>query len=341
MKVNELKQKIKVVQYGLGAIGSEIVKFALQKKYVEIVGAVDIDKNKVGKDLGEVIGIDQKIGITVSDNPNDVFSKVEADIVLHSTSSYLKNVYPQLELAIKAKANIISTAEELVYPFFHNPEIAEKIDRLAKQYQVSVLGTGVNPGFLMDTLIISFTSICQNIKQIKATRVIDASQRRLPFQKKMGVGLTPDEFNKNVENKIITGHVGLTESVAMIADSLGWKLDSVQLSNVEPEIAKASQDQAPLKIDAGKVVGLKQIAYGMKDRENVITLEFQAGVMVKEQYDSIYIEGKPNVDLTIKGGIHGDLATVAIIVNMIPKVLDAKPGLLTMVDLPIPSAMSP
>ncbi|TEU06084.1 hypothetical protein E3I90_03025 [Candidatus Bathyarchaeota archaeon] len=331
-------ENVKIVLYGVGAMGTRIAKFLLKKKGVEIVGAIDVDKEKVGKDLGDVLDIGKRLGITVSNNPDNVLSKANADVVIHSTTSFLKQTYPQIAAAIKHGANVISTCEELSYPYATEPEIAEKLDKLAREHSVTVLGTGINPGFLMDTLVITLTSVCQEIEQIKATRIMNAATRRAPFQKKIGAGLTINEFKERIEKKTITGHVGLTQSIAMIANALKWKLDKIEVDPVEPVIAETQVESEAVKVEPGQVAGLRQYARGIKEEKEVISLDFQAYIGAKEEYDAITIKGVPNVHEKIAPCIHGDSGTVAIIVNSIPKVMNAAPGLVTMKDLPVPSA---
>ncbi|MBS7633294.1 hypothetical protein KEJ15_06735, partial [Candidatus Bathyarchaeota archaeon] len=189
----------------------------LEKRGVEIVGAIDVAKAKIDRDLGEVLGLQRKLGITISKDLDAVASKTKPDITVHTTSSYLKDTYPQIASIAKQGVNIVSTCEELSYPYLTEPKLAKQLDTLAKKHNVTVLGTGINPGFLMDTLVITLTAPCQKIEKIEAVRNMNAGTRRLPFQKKIGAGLTVQEFTRKIKNKEITGHVGLEQSIAMIA----------------------------------------------------------------------------------------------------------------------------
>lgn len=330
-----MMKNVRIIQYGVGSIGSIIARFLLKRRGLEVVGAIDIDERKIGRDLGEVIGVDRFLGVMVSDEA--ILSKVEADIVLHSTSSHLELVKPQIVKAIEAGMDVISTCEELAYPYVKHPEIALEIDSLAKKHEVTILGTGVNPGFVMDTLVLTLTSVCQDVKKVKVTRVLDASLRRLPLQRKVGAGLSIDEFKARVTEGVI-GHVGLLESIAMVADGLGWRLDGLR-EEVAPVVAERYVESKFIKIDKGRVAGIRQVGHGLKRGEEAITLELQIYIGARESYDHILIEGEPKIDLKIKGGIQGDIATASIVINCIPLVLNAKPGLVTMRDLPIPSAM--
>jgi len=339
IKKKSWKPEIKVILYGVGAIGSQIARLLLKKKGFKIVGAIDASPKKVGKDLGEVIKTGAPLGIVVSKDPEELLSNVDADIALHATSSFLKDVYPQLIQLIKHNLNVISTCEELSYPYLTDESLAFNLDRQAKKHSVTVLGTGVNPGFLMDTLPIALSSVCQEVKRIKVERVIDAAKRRLAFQKKIGAGLTPKEFKDMIERRIITGHVGLEQSIAMIADALEVNLQKIKVNPVKPVFAEKPVESREIKVAVGRVAGLTQSAYGLIDGKAFIILTFKAYIGAEEEYDSITIEGTPNINQKIIPCVHGDLATAAIVVNSIPKVINAAPGLKTMKDLPVPSAI--
>lgn len=329
-------REIRIILYGVGAMGSLIARALLEKEGIEVVAAVDIGK-PLGKDLGEAIGLDRKLGIEVME-PERVLSKIEVDLAIHATASYLRVTYPQLRGCIESGLNIVSTCEELAYPYYKYPEISRELDELAKKHCVSVLGTGINPGYLMDTLPITMTGLCQSVQSIKVVRVMDSSKRRIPYQAKIGTGLSPEEFQRRIEEKVITGHVGLVESIAMIAAALGWSLKDIREFPPEPIIAHREVPTPYVVVKPGQVAGLKSVAKGFRGDEEVITLEFISYAGAEEEYDGVFIKGIQNVEMKILGGVHGDLGTVGVIINSIPKVLNAPPGLLTMKDLPIPSA---
>ncbi len=331
-------KKVKTVLYGVGAVGGLIVKHLLQKPGVEIVGAIDVAEKKVGRDLGPVLGLEKEVGVTVSKDAASVLSETTPNVVVHTTSSYLKDVFSQLSEIVEHGVNIVSTCEELSYPYYSEPELARNLDLLAKKHNATVLGTGINPGFLMDTLVITLTSVCQEIETIKAMRVMDASTRRVPFQKKIGAGLSVEEFHEAIREGFITGHVGLEQSISMIAAALEWELTRIQVDQVEPVIAKKVVASDAIEVKVGYAAGLRQKAYGMQSGVNVISLDFQAFIGAEEEYDSVSIKGLPDVNQRISPCIHGDLSTVAMIVNSIPKVINSLPGLVTMKDLPVPSA---
>lgn len=330
-------RKVKVALYGVGVVGGLIAKFLLEKEGVEIVGAVDTAKDKIGKDLGEILNLGKKLEVTVSDSVEKAFSKTSPDIVIHATSSYLKDTYSQIASIVKRGVNVVSTCEELSYPYVTVPKLARQLDMLARKHDATVLGTGINPGFLMDVLVITLTAPCQKVERIEVVRVMNAGTRRLPFQKKIGAGLTVEEFKRKIEAKEITGHVGLEQSIAMIADALTWKLDKIIVEKVEPVIAEKSTGSKDIKVSIGKVAGLRQKAKGVMLKKEVIVLDFQAYIGAEEEYDAITISGVPSIRQKIQPCVHGDSGTIAMIVNAIPKVINAPAGLVTMKDLPVPS----
>lgn len=329
-------RQIRVVQYGCGPIGCSIARLVSQKANIDIVGAIDLVN--VGKDLGEVADVKHRLGVLISNEADAILRKTKPDVVLHATSSSLEVIYPQLEQIMQAGTNVVSTCEELSYPYRKQPELAAKIDELAKEHEVTVLGTGVNPGFIMDVWPLVMTGVCQDVRQIKAVRVQDASSRRIPFQKKIGAGKTIEEFNKLVESGTLR-HVGLAESVAMIAAGLGWTLDDIT-ETIEPVIAQTEVRSSFMTVKPEQAAGVKQVGHGWRNGKELITLDFQAYIGAEESYDAVYITGIPNMEVIIKGGTHGDTATAAMVVNSIPRVMEASPGLITMKELPVVCAVT-
>jgi len=325
-------ETIKVVQYGLGPIGLGTVEVLLTRPQVELVGAIDIDKNKVGKDVGQLLSNPRKTGITISDRARDVLANTNPDIVTHATSSYLDRIHSQIIEIVEHKASVVSTAEELSYPFVKYPDLATKLDARAKEKQVAVLGTGVNPGFLLDTLAVALSGVCQKVNSIHAERVVDASRRRLPLQKKIGAGLTPEEFERKVAEGTIK-HVGLPESVGLVALAMGWRLGEIQ-ERISPVIAETALESEFISVPAGAVAGVRQVAKGILGGQELIVLDLRMYLGAQNPHDSILIDGVPPVDMVIRGGVHGDRATPAIVANALPKVASLEPGLRTMLDLP-------
>jgi 2,4-diaminopentanoate dehydrogenase len=328
-----VRKKIRVVQFGVGPIGASIVRLARQKHSLEIVGAVDRDPAKAGRDLGEVVGAnDAPWGVTISAEATAVFEK-PVDVVIHSTSSYLANVMDELLACLQAGCCIVSTCEELSYPFRKYAELSAKLDIAAKEEGVALVGTGVNPGFVMDKLVLTLSAASQRVDFAKAVRIVDASKRRLPLQKKIGAGMTHDEFRAQVAAGVIKHH-GLPESVAMVADGLGISLDEIS-ETIEPMIAEETVKTEYLEVAPGQVAGVHQIARGITEGETKIFMELRMYVGAKQPADTIELHGEPNLTLTIPGGTHGDIATAAVAVNAIPAILAAPAGLRTVRDLPL------
>jgi 4-hydroxy-tetrahydrodipicolinate reductase len=330
---------INVIIYGCGVMGQGVARALLEKKSLKFVGAVDIVPELVGKDLADILETPQKSGIMIKKDADALFSGVNAQAVVLTTTSHLKSVFPQIVQCVKAGLNVISTCEELSFPWKRSPELANKIDALAKEKGVTVVGTGINPGYLMDTLPLVLTAPCLRVDSIKVTRMMNSARRRIPFQKKVGTGMTKEEFAVKIENKIITGHVGLLESINMIAAGLGWELDETVELPPEPVTTDKEIKTGLGTVKPGDVIGLTSTAFARKEGKEVITLEFNANANVDEEYDEIIIEGIPAIREKIIGGVHGDIGTVAVTVNTIPRVVEAPAGVKVMKDLPPPAAV--
>jgi hypothetical protein len=326
-------KKIRAIQYGIGPIGASIVKLLREKESVEIVGAIDTDPAKVGKDLGEVVGAaDAPWGVKISGDARGTLEQ-SVDIVMHTTSSSLPKVMDQLLMCIDVGSCLVSTCEELSYPYRTHPELAEELDKAAKENGVALVGTGVNPGFVMDKLVVTLAAVSQKIDHVKALRIVDASKRRLPLQKKIGAGMSVEEFKAKVAEGVIK-HVGLPESVAMVADSLGLRVDEIT-ETIEPQVASERVQSEYLTVEAGQAAGVHQIARGLSEGKELIYMELQMYVGAKDPADTIELTGHPNISLVIPGGSHGDIATASVAVNSIPAILEAASGLRTSRDLPI------
>lgn len=326
-----MQNKIKVIQYGLGPIGNKITQYLSERPVFEIVGAIDIDPNKFNVDVGVLAGLTQPLGVTVTNNFKALTDKVDADIVVLTTTSSLEKLQPQVMEILSSGINIVSTCEELSYPWLTNPEIASEIDEKAKEYNVSVLGTGVNPGFLMDLLPIVMTGVCRDVEKVTIERIQDAQFRRIPFKKKIGASLTVEQFDQKVKEGTLR-HVGLTESMHMIASKLGWKLDKTE-DNINPVIANNRVETPGMVIEKGQVLGVEQLGYGYVNGEALLTLVFRAAIGQEDPRDRVIIKGSPDIDMKVDGGVNGDIATCAMIVNSIPVVINALPGLKTMADI--------
>ena len=327
----------RVVLYGLGPIGVLTGKLALAKPWIKLVGAVDIDPKKVGQDLGTLLERPKPLGIVVTDDAAGLLAHERPDVVLHMTSSYIEQFAGQIKSILQAGVNVASSSEELFYPYLRGERAADEIDRLAKHMGVTVLGTGVNPGFVMDVLPIVLSGVCHDVRGVRVERIVDAATRREPLQRKVGVGIDRDEFERKAEQGNF-GHVGLGESIAFIAQALGWPLDTITES-LEPMIADRDFSTAYFDVKAGKVTGLHQIAQGLVGSAVLVELELFMYAGAPATQDRVTLTGTPSLTLTVDGGTPGDVATPAALVNAVPRVVGAEPGLKTMMDLTMPAAV--
>lgn len=332
---------IRVVQYGLGPIGLASVAVLLDKQatgLLHLVGAIDIDPDKAGRDVADLLGRTEATGVIVSADAAQVLAETKPDVVVHTTSSFLDRMYDQLVLCAEAGAHVVSSTEELAYPYERNPEISAELDRVAQANGVVLLGTGVNPGYAMDVLALTATGACIDVRSIRVERIVDAGKRREPLQRKVGAGIHVDEF----EERKLTGtfgHIGLRESLLLVADGLGWTFDRIE-ETLDPAIAMETVQTPYLEVKVGDAAGIHHKIVGYRDDEPLLTLDLKMYVGAHNPQDAVYVEGAPPIDLVVQGGIFGDTATVAALVNAIPQALHGPPGLRTVKDLPVPRAFA-
>ncbi len=309
-------QVLRVVHYGLGPIGLGVARVLLDRPRVRVVGAVDASPDLQGRDLGELLDR-EPLGLTVVGAAEAV---PQADVVVHATQSRLVQVEPQILELVSRGSNVVSTCEELSYPWFHHKASAERIHEAARAAGVTVTGVGVNPGFVMDLLPVILSAPCRRVQRVTVERRVDIRTRRLPLQRKVGVGMTEDEFHAAVQAGLV-GHVGLGESVAMIAAGLGWTLEAIV-------------DQVRPVVRDGRVEGLRQSATGVVDGQDRLRLDLTMALDLEDPLDRVRIEGDPSLVSEIPGGLHGDVATCALVANALPLVHAAPPGLRTVLELP-------
>jgi hypothetical protein len=323
---------IRVVCYGLGPIGIGIARLALARAGVEVVGAIDLDPQKIGRDLGALVGA-ADAGVIVSGDAAAALAETRPEVVLHATSSTLAKVAEQLGQVAKAGANVVSTCEELAYPWTTQPQLAAELDAAARRAGVTLLGTGVNPGYAMDALPLMLTAPCAAVRGVRVLRVVDAALRRGPLQRKVGAGLTPAEFEARVKSGLVR-HVGLPESLHMLATRLGWRLDKMD-DSITAVLAATAISTEFVEVAVGQVAGVRQVARGFIGGREVLNLELQMYVGAPDPRDSVEIDGDPPVRMTIAGGLHGDVATAAIVLNAASSVIRAAPGLASMAEVPL------
>lgn len=332
-----MSERKRVVFYGLGPVGGAIAREVLRRNQLSVVGAVDRDPAKAGRDLGALLDL-AELDVVVRSDSTALLDETRPDLVLLSTASSLERIRPQVLEILAAGAAIVTTCEELSYPWSAHPEIAAEIDRAARDAGVAVLSTGVNPGFLMDYLPATVSGLCREVERIEVERTMDAAPRRRAFRDKIGAGASVEEFERRVAEGSLR-HVGLTESVQMIARAVGWRLARVEES-IEPVVAAQPIETDSGSVERGRVAGVLQVARGVVGGKERITLTFRAAVGQPAPRDRLLIEGTPRIDLRIEGGVHGDLATCNVVVNAIPSVLAAPPGLKTMLDLALTARTS-
>jgi 2,4-diaminopentanoate dehydrogenase len=330
---------INVIQIGIGALGKQVLQYLADREGINVVGLVDLNPEVVGKKIGDIADTDSS-DVTVHNSLDDAISNApeKPEVAVLTTVSSIEKLVSQVEEAANAGLHVVSTCEELTFPWKEHPEAANKIDSVCKDNGVTCLGTGVNPGFLMDYLPSAFTSVCQRVDSVTVERVQDASVRRIPFQQKIGAALTHDEFQAKKEDGSLR-HVGLPESVDLIAHAMGWDLDENR-ETLEPVKAQEKITNGYKPIEKGNPAGVEQVGSGFVNGNEVIKLVFRAAVGEEKSYDRITIKGLPNITTEIDGGLNGDVATCAITVNAVRSVTGSTPGLKTMLDVPVPAYFS-
>jgi 4-hydroxy-tetrahydrodipicolinate reductase len=333
--------RVRVVVYGVGAMGSQMVRLLRSKPRAQLVGAIDIDAAKVGRDLGDVAGLGEHLGIPVQYPPESVLDNVEADVVLHATTAFMDDAFPLITNVLKRKMNVITIAQELFFPLGSNRDKARLIDELAKDAGVSATAVGINPGFIMDILPILCSTPCWQIKRVSAQRNVDFSPYGPDEMRHIGAGLSPEAFDDGARRGEI-GHIGLLETAAMVAYCLGIPID--ELRQTKSPITSQTARQTPFaRIAPGEVCGFRQSVVGYTNNETFLELKM-VGIVAPTEDDGIVlgdhalIEGTPNVDIRIKEQISqkGGVGTAAVAVNMIPSILRAEPGFHTMNQLGLP-----
>lgn len=333
---------IRVLQWGLGAMGSGMARLMLEKSGLEIVAAVDSRPDYVGKDLGEVLKVGKNLGVKITNKPEEVLKKENVDIVVIATTSWLKEQISDLRKIVTAGINCISIAEEMADAYAQNPELAAELDGLAKQHGVTILGTGVNPGFVLDLIVVLLSGGNHQVERIEASRINDLSPYGPTVMQTQGVGSTLEEFTAGLADGSIVGHVGFPESIHMISDALGLGVDRI-VQTREPIISKVYRETPHVKVKPGMVAGCAHTGIGYRGDKEVIKLIHPQQILPEleqqETGDYIHIFGKPEIHMSIKPEIAGGIATEGLAVNMIPHVVSATPGLKRMIDLPVPAAL--
>lgn len=325
---------VKVAVWGYGSMGSGMAGLVSRKAGAELVAIIDADPVKVG-----TAGAG---GVVVAADARRALAQTRPNVVLLATSSFLADVVGPIETALAAGAHVITIAEEMSEPWAADERLADRIDEAARRAGRTVLGTGVNPGFILDTLIIALTAVCQDVTRIEAHRINDLSPYGPTVLSTQGVGTTLEEFERGIREGKIFGHIGFPQSARLIARAVGWELDEVKEERV-PIVSRTRRAARHVTVLPGQVAGCEHRVVGRGGGRDLIRLVHPQQVLPGAEgvatEDHVHIQGTPEIDLTIRPEVPGGVATQAIAVNMIPKVMTARAGLLTMIDLPVPAAV--
>ncbi len=336
-------KNVKVIIWGLGAMGSGMARMLLKKKGVDIVGGIDIGA-KLGKSLYEVVGVERgdREEVIVG-TKEEVITEKAADVVLLCTDSFTAKAFDKIKFIVEKKINVITTAEEMAYPQAQSPELAKQIDELAKANGVSVLGTGINPGLIMDLLVVIMTGCMEEVDSILSRRVNSLSPFGPAVMEEQGIGLEVEKFNELKAAGKMAGHVGFPESINMIADAIGWKVDKIE-QEMEPIVTDVDRKSPYGFAKAGCVAGVAMKGWGyVNGGQKLIEMDHPQQIEPEQvginTGDYVIIKGKPSINMVNSPEVEGGIGTIAMCVNMIPHIINARPGLQTMLTLPVPRAI--
>jgi len=328
---------MRVLSVGLGPLGRLVAQDLVERDLGTVAAAVDPAPDLQGRTVGALIpgAGDAPIRASVEEVPRD--ARFDAAIV--STSSDLELVMPTLRELLDRGMTVVSTCEELSWPWLRHPVLAQELDERAIRSGGRVLGTGVNPGFLMDAFVVAASTVCSAVRSVRVTRIQDASVRRIPFQRKVGAGLDDAAFERGVGDGSLR-HVGLGESLHCVSHYLGLGVERWE-ETLEPVRAERDLESAIGSIPAGRAAGVRQVARGWRGGALVIELVFQAAVGQADPHDRVELDGDPPVDLVWRGGVHGDTATSALVLNSVRALRSMPPGLHTMSSIPLMGCAPP
>ncbi len=333
---------VKAAIWGFGAMGSGVAKVLLRKKGVEITGVCDIHPDRVNKSIFELLGMERKEHYDVVVNPSIEQAILGADICVIATDSFTKKAFPKIKFAAEQGVNVICTAEEMSYPKAQSSELAEQMDKIAKDNGVTILGTGINPGLMMDLLAICLSGCMTDVEEVMCKRVNSLSPFGPAVMEEQGVGLSVKAFEEGVQDGTLAGHVGFAESVGMIGEALGWKIDRFE-QQMKPIITTVDRKSAYGFARAGDVAGVNMTGQGYVNGEKKIDMIHPQQIEPEAEGtytgDYIVLKGSPEVNMQIRPEVDGGIGTIAMCVNMIPHVINSEPGLKTMLDLPVPRAI--
>jgi len=324
---------LRILHVGLGPLGQKIIADLYERGLGEVVAAVDMASEFEGRKVSDLVPASgARVPIRKTFEADLDARRVDCAIV--TTSSDLDRCEPVLRDLVGRGLAVVSTCEELCWPWLRHKTLADELDRIARARGGRLLGTGVNPGFLMDAFPLAATAISKSVRSIRVERRQDAATRRIPFQKKIGAGLDDAQFAAQVAARTLR-HVGLGESLHFLADRLGLPVERWD-ETIEPIRAERDLESSLGPIRKGRVAGIRQEARGYGGGgETLVALDFRAAVGLADPHDRVVVEGEPAIDLVWKGGIHGDVATSSIVLNSIAPLRASAPGLHTMATIPL------
>lgn len=322
---------MRLLQVGLGPLGLRVQSDLVARRLGATVAVVDPAPALSGRLLSEFVPGAPDVAIVARIDQLTDFESIDAAIV--TTSSDLRACADTFRALLDRGVSAVSTCEELIYPWLRHRALAQELDLRAKESGAQLLGTGVNPGFLMDALPYFSTAVCNAVRSLRAFRIQDATPRRLPFQKKIGAGLDRAGFERGIADGWLR-HVGLGESLHFCAHYLGWEIERWH-ETIEPVLATRELSSKLGNIPVGHAAGVRQVAEAFVGGEALLRFEFQAAIGQADPHDRVLIDGDPPIDLVIRGGVHGDIATSAIVLNALRPMLAAAPGLHTMATIPM------
>ncbi len=328
----ETNKPIRVVHTGVGPVGCRVIALILERPDLELVAVVDTDSEKVGRPLEGFVPDAAGLGLKIAAETTAAVKETQAVAITHTTVSYLPDCIDHLREIARAGVAMVSSTEELLYPWLRHPKWSAELDGLAKEHGSRLLGTGVNPGFLMDLLPVLANPPCERVRAVRAERVVNAATRRGPLQRKVGAGITVEQFaTRGASGRF--GHVGLSESGALLASCMGWDLDGLT-ETIEPVIAKERVTTEFVEVAPGMVAGIHQVVVGIMGGRDVLHLDLKMYVGALDPHDCFTLDSDPPIDWRCQRGVAGDPATAAILVNSLDRLLVTPPGLKTVTDLP-------
>jgi 4-hydroxy-tetrahydrodipicolinate reductase len=331
----------RIAVWGVGAMGAGIARAIGEKASMEVVGAIDTDPAKTGRSLEDFTGCAVHRDVAVAATLEEAV-KAGPDLVVIATASLTRDVFPRIMEVLERGRPVVTTAEEMAYPWPTEPGLCRRMDALAREKGVAVLGTGINPGFVMDLLVVALSGACTEVKRVRVTRVNDLSPFGPTVLREQGVGLTEEAFRRGVKEGTVEGHVGFVQSIFMVSDALGLGVDRIEQLR-EPIVSGTLREEKGIVVKQGEVAGCRQSGYGYRGSELVVEMIHPQQIHPRlegvETGDTIEIFGTPDIRFSGRPEIPGGVGTIALVVNSIPLVTQARPGLLTMLDLPVPRAM--